>query len=1093
MGSFVSYYELCVKQLSSHFVGKSEKVLLLVILILFLMNGTASAWPIDEQWNVVVNESGNLTDLIGDYATADASPKIQIIGNSSYPSAYMFNDGAYLNFRMRLLGDPTKTGQNYLDNGNVWGVEFDTDGNSSNYEYILFFSGGKSSPEIDFYKNDHGGTIGSPGDTSTILLWNVILESGNWTYFRVVDAPDIFQVSADNNTFIEWRMPYDIFQNLTNTTNESSMRLIFGTSKSNGNLAGDIAASATDGDLATVADSVSAPVLPTGTMTTNGSVSFVADLTGSGDVTIININDTVYVKVNDSDQNSDSLSNQTVSVKLLTSNGDNETITLNETGNDTGVFTGSIVTNSAIVNTNNGTLQIIESGSFNVTYSDMTSEGLYVDRIDNASVSDSTPPASITNLVNVSYAETYINWTWTDPEDADFSYVSIWIDGTWITNVSKGIQYYLNTSFTANTTYNISTHTVDTSGNINTTWVNKTTTTATGTPPVVTILTPLNGTYTNDNTIFVNSTFGGETVANAWAVIDNDTQESGESNTLFYNFTTLSLSDGLHNITVYANDSAGNLNSSMVNFTVDTTLPIITFESPANNSNLSQNYIQTNLTVDDTNFKNVTTYIYYGNGTLLNSSTNTTYPALNNFTGLDDGTYTINATSFDRANNSNTSESITITIDTTIPIITFVNPTPANNSNLPQNYIQINLTVYDITFKNVTTYIYYGNGTLLNSSTNMTYPALNNFTDLDDGTYIINATAYDYVGKVNTSLSRTITLGSGVPDLNLTSNNITYVYDTDEQSRVTETGEVRENINLTINATIQNQGTVASGSFNVLFYDGDSEFYNVSMSSLASGLSANATGYWTTLPGTHNITIKVDPASDTSDSDRSNNNASKFINVSAWQKYYGNVNSNGKISLGDGLGNYMLNWSWSNLTDSGNIFVIDQGAVINWSTLHPLGYDKNDNQNTTGQDFLDADINLGMTTGNRNSTGFVTNNLTESFTNTSGSNYGNNTISKTSFKINGITIENVPILNSTDITNHAQMENANFITGILWDDTKDNNGYYDQTDKEDLVLVANIRQAAVGLDGKSHNYEISIPATLNSTTNGSVEFYMELI
>jgi len=91
---------------------------------------------------------------------------------------------------------------------------------------------------------------------------------------------------------------------------------------------------------------------------------------------------------------------------------------------------------------------------------------------------DSTPPASITNLTNVSYAQTHINWTWTDPADLDFVHVSVWMDGVFKDNVSKGMQFYNATGFALDTEHTIATRTVDTSGNINQTWVNHTARTA---------------------------------------------------------------------------------------------------------------------------------------------------------------------------------------------------------------------------------------------------------------------------------------------------------------------------------------------------------------------------------------------------------------------------------------------------------------------------------------------------------------------------------------------------------------------------------------------------------------------------------------
>ena len=88
---------------------------------------------------------------------------------------------------------------------------------------------------------------------------------------------------------------------------------------------------------------------------------------------------------------------------------------------------------------------------------------------------DTTPPASVTNLVNVSYAQNYINWTWTDPSDTDFAKVMIYLNGIFQNNVSKGVKYFNATVSPG--TYTIGTRTVDTTGNINATTVTHTATT----------------------------------------------------------------------------------------------------------------------------------------------------------------------------------------------------------------------------------------------------------------------------------------------------------------------------------------------------------------------------------------------------------------------------------------------------------------------------------------------------------------------------------------------------------------------------------------------------------------------------------------
>ncbi len=91
--------------------------------------------------------------------------------------------------------------------------------------------------------------------------------------------------------------------------------------------------------------------------------------------------------------------------------------------------------------------------------------------IQNFTTTAAIPPASITSLTNHT-GNFYHNWTWTNPSDIDFNYTEIYINGTWIVNTSN--QYYNLTPVAPHNASTISTHTVDTSGNINTTWVNHT-------------------------------------------------------------------------------------------------------------------------------------------------------------------------------------------------------------------------------------------------------------------------------------------------------------------------------------------------------------------------------------------------------------------------------------------------------------------------------------------------------------------------------------------------------------------------------------------------------------------------------------------
>ncbi len=91
---------------------------------------------------------------------------------------------------------------------------------------------------------------------------------------------------------------------------------------------------------------------------------------------------------------------------------------------------------------------------------------------------DYVAPYSITLLRNITYKKNYINWTWKDPIDKDLSFVKVYINGNWKKDIRKGIQSYNSTGLKNNTWYKISTRTVDTSGNVNRTWANKTAKTA---------------------------------------------------------------------------------------------------------------------------------------------------------------------------------------------------------------------------------------------------------------------------------------------------------------------------------------------------------------------------------------------------------------------------------------------------------------------------------------------------------------------------------------------------------------------------------------------------------------------------------------
>lgn len=87
---------------------------------------------------------------------------------------------------------------------------------------------------------------------------------------------------------------------------------------------------------------------------------------------------------------------------------------------------------------------------------------------------DTVPPGSVNDLRASIISKRYIVWRWTDPEDVDFDKVIVYLDGNFMTNVTKGTGSYTAMNLKPNSVHTISTRTVDITGNINQTWVNNT-------------------------------------------------------------------------------------------------------------------------------------------------------------------------------------------------------------------------------------------------------------------------------------------------------------------------------------------------------------------------------------------------------------------------------------------------------------------------------------------------------------------------------------------------------------------------------------------------------------------------------------------
>ncbi|GAI76471.1 unnamed protein product, partial [marine sediment metagenome] len=110
--------------------------------------------------------------------------------------------------------------------------------------------------------------------------------------------------------------------------------------------------------------------------------------------------------------------------------------------------------------------------------------------------------------------------------------------------------------------------------------------------PNILITSPSNNSNHSINTIDINYTVSDTNLDSCW--YSNDTYSTNTTITCGQNITTIIWSDGQHNVTIWANDSLNNVNSSSVTFTIDTTNPEINITDPIDFINY--HLVNTNLT-----------------------------------------------------------------------------------------------------------------------------------------------------------------------------------------------------------------------------------------------------------------------------------------------------------------------------------------------------------------------------------------------------------------------------------------------------------------------------------------------------------------
>jgi len=244
-------------------------------------------------------------------------------------------------------------------------------------------------------------------------------------------------------------------------------------------------------------------------------------------------------------------------------------------------------------------------------------------------------------------------------------------------------------------------------------------------------------------------------------IIDNSMSDNASYITGWWEIMS-GLSDGSHNITVWANDSAGNSNSTIVYWTRDTLLPTLSISHPINKT-YGAKWIWANVTLD-------TLGSWCGvslNGTANQSLSNSTGNWNLNPTVPAEGANWVQFFCNDTAGNMNVTSPVFFTVDTVPPSVNVTSP--LNNSAVhgTQN---ITIFVSDANLNSSTLFINGSDPSLSAAPScvgtiNATCQFPVNTTNYTDGAYVVNASANDTANNTGVSAPMFYTFDNTLPSV----------------------------------------------------------------------------------------------------------------------------------------------------------------------------------------------------------------------------------------------------------------------------------------------------------------------------------------
>jgi hypothetical protein len=352
--------------------------------------------------------------------------------------------------------------------------------------------------------------------------------------------------------------------------------------------------------------------------------------------------------------------------------------------------------------------------------------------------------------------------------------------------------------------------------------------------PAVTANSPVNNYNSSDSTPDFNFTYTDAQASLASCTLFADSVAKGTNSSTLNSTATVitsnaTLTDGARSWYVNCTDYAGNVGQSTARtINIDTVLPVVTLNSPANNTNTSDNTPDINFTV--TNAVSVLSCTLFVDGTAKGTNSavlNSTATVMTANASLSDGARSWYVNCTDDSSNTGQSATRTINVDTVAPAVTLNGP--VNNYNSSDNTPDFNFTYTDARAATASCTLFVNNtarGT--NSSTrNSTATIITSNASLSDNTYSWRVNCTDSAGNVGAASTRNIIIDTVKPVI---------IDITTERSA--HSSNILWTTDETANSTI-NYGTTTSLGTTL-----DSAAFSTSHAVMLNGLSPEVTYYY---------------------------------------------------------------------------------------------------------------------------------------------------------------------------------------------------------------------------------------------------------